>query len=92
MFQTYGYWALVEILQTSCNKIAHSEAAVKAFHEKMPDSMFLNFGNRIFLRKSDAAQEPHQGVPAEGSLADATSATSGITIAKRTIDVKAFGQ
>ncbi len=29
MFQTYGYWASVEILQTSCYKIAHSEAAVK---------------------------------------------------------------
>ena len=52
---------------------------------------------QYFLRKSDAAQEPHQGVPTEGSLADATSATSGsatsgITIAKRNIDVKAFGQ
>ncbi len=40
MFQTYGYWASVEILQTSFYKIAHSEAAVKAFHKTVPNSMF----------------------------------------------------
>ena len=40
MFQTYGYWASVEILQTSCYKIGHSKAAVKAFHKYNANSVF----------------------------------------------------